>query len=97
MEPYLISAIGVLGSCIAVLFGLLKSNNRATERRLVDCEEDRDDLWKMIQGIATSALEDNPRKAAKGMEVIQEAASAKVEHRRVKPPSDPPCLVESPT
>lgn len=92
MEPYLISAIGVLGSCIAVLFGLLKASGKATERRLLDCEEDRDDLWRMIRGIATSALEKDPTERKKTMEVIEETAAAKVEHRHAKPPSDPPTL-----
>lgn len=51
----LMSALGVLGSCVAYLYKLHQDAFKEVKEKLTDCEDDRKDLWRALYRIDPSS------------------------------------------
>jgi hypothetical protein len=51
LVQYLLGAVAALAGCVGVLFAWFRSNFKAVEDKLNDCEADRQKLWAKIAEI----------------------------------------------
>lgn len=63
-ETLLSGAVTALTSAVVFLFLWFKANHEKVEKRLQDCEDDREQLWKSLTGLSrqTCTLADCPQR-----------------------------------
>lgn len=59
LQHALIAAITVLSGVVVFLFGLFQGQVKGMEKRLVDCETDRRELWKHVNRIESTSCSDH--------------------------------------
>ena len=80
----LMTAIVTLSGIVGTLWKIEQKRHGETERRLNDCEEDRDNQAGLIHSVVMAVVNRDP----KGLQAAAEACTVRLEKKRSKPASD---------